>query len=312
VRSPLFIFFNAALFFLAGIGFSAAERRLGAQSPFPDHLLCEANPDRLELEASSGKGGWTYAADGPVLDAQSQPSGDWLITGGRGKVFLLHHTMGKKPWVSSWDWSNLAVDPPVSAVAVDWDLNGNPTLVLAADAVKKRIFLADAKSEQAKIRWEFPLPEAPRSVRVCPDSGNFLVTLPSQVEEVDFKQAKVIWDLALPGASDAARSPDSNSYVIDGQGQVFAYDVDQTLLWKTALDPQADQWKNLSLSLFNTPASENIRVLVSGTSRTRQGRKSRIWILDSKNGKILTGEDVPGGALTRAVPRIEGMEPGPR
>jgi hypothetical protein len=278
----------------------------------PDRLLCEANPNRLELVSSSGKGGWTYAEGGPYLDAQSQPSGDWLITGGPGKVFLLHHTMGKKPWVSSWDWSKFPLDPPVSAVAVDWDLNGKPTLVLAADAVKKRIFLADAKGERTKIRWEFPLPEAPRSVRVCPDSGNFLVTLPSQVEEVDFKQAKVIWNLALPQAEDAARSPDSNSYVIDAQGQVFAYDVDQTLLWKTALDPEADQWKNMSLSLFNTSAVEDIRVLVSGLSRGRQGRQSRMWILNSKNGKILSWEKAPGGALTRAVPRIEGMEPGPK
>ena len=277
------------------VGFSTA-----AQTLFPDRLLCEANPDRLELVASSGKGGWTYAEGGTYLDAQSQPSGDWLITGGLGKVFLLHHTMGRKPWVSSWDWAKLPVDPPVSAVAVDWDLNGKPTLVLAADAVKKRIFLADAKGEQPKIRWEFPLPEAPRSARVCPDSGNFLVTMESQVEEVDFKQAKVIWNLALPGAADAARSPDSNTYVIDAQGDVFAYDVDQTLLWKTALDPEADQWKNMSLSLFNTSAVEDIRVLVSGSSRpARAARGGWMWILDSKNGKIFILDTAPGGALDK-------------
>jgi hypothetical protein len=281
---------------------------------FPDMLLCEQNPNRLSLMTSSGKEEWTFSVDGPVFDAQSEPSGDWLVAGGKGKVFFLHHTLGKRPWISAWDWSALDTDPPVSLVAVDWDLNGRPTLVLAADSVKNRIFLAEAKGEAPKIRWEFALPETPRSVRVCPDSGDFLVTMDSKIEEVDFQQAKVIWALdasaGIDQATDAARSPDSNTFVVDDRGRVSAYDVDQHLLWQTFLDPAASEWKQASLSLFEV--REEIRILVSGTARTRRGRESQVWVLDSKNGKILAPSDGSprrfSSSIIRAVPRIEGTD----
>lgn len=271
-------------------------------------LLCEQSPNRLSLVTRTGKEEWIFPLDGPAFDAQSEPSGDWLVAGGKGKVFLLHHTMGKKPWISAWDWNELDTDPPVSAVAVDWDLNGKPTLVLAADAVKNRIFLADAKGDAPKIRWEFALSQAPRSARVCPDSGNFLVTMDSKIEEVDFQKAKVIWALEMDQAADAARSPDSDTYVVDNRGRVSAYDVDQHLLWQTFLNPAASQWKDTSLSLFEV--REEIRVLVSGNAQTKRGRESQVWVLDSKNGKILApGGQSPGrfsSPIIRAVPRIEG------
>jgi hypothetical protein len=303
------------LVFLLTPGFLAAEpRAANPRSFFPDMLLCGQNPSGLGLVTGSGKGEWTYPVDGPVFDAQSEPSGDWLVAGGKGKVFLLHHTFGKKPWISAWDWSALDTAPPVSAVAVDWDLNGRPTLVLAADAVKNRIFLADAKEEAPKMRWEFTLPFPPRSARVCPDSGNFLVTMDSSVEEVDFQQAKVLWTLGssagVTQATDAARSPDSNTFVIDGLGRVSAYDVDQHLLWQTFLDPSASQWKNTTLSLFE--AREEIRLLVSGEAKTGRGRESQVWVLDSKNGKILASGDPvqksSASSILRAVPQIEGMD----
>ena len=308
---------SAPIFFilLLAPNFLAAKPRPSPPSSFfPDMLLCEQNPNRLSLVTRSGKDEWTFPLDGPVFDAQSEPSGDWLVAGGKGKVFFLHHTMGKKPWISAWDWGVLDTAPPVSAVAVDWDLNGRPTLVLAADAVKNRIFLADAKGESPKIRWEFALPFPPRSARVCPDSGNFLVTMDSTVEEVDFQQAKVLWALGASAgvtqATDAARSPDSNTFVIDGLGRVSAYDVDQHLLWQTFLDPSASQWKNTTLSLFE--AREEIRLLVSGDAKTGRGRQSQIWVLDSKNGKILASSDPSkkssASLILRAVPQIEGMD----
>jgi len=278
---------------------------LGAASPlFPDRLICAGDPGRLQLVTAWGKGAWDFGLEGPALDAQSQPSGDWLVTGGKGKLFLLHHSLGQKPWVVGWDWSKLEVDPPADAVAVDWDLSGKPTLILAADAVKKRLFLAEAKAAGAKIRWEFPLPDPPRAVKVCPDSGNFLVTLDSQVEEVDFKQAKVLWSLKVDQAAEAVRSPDSTTYVIDQKGRVSAYDIGQNRLWQASLDPVSDEWKNANLSLFEV--REEIRILASGSARTRQGRQGREWVLDSKNGKILAMEACPS-LVTRVVPRIEGM-----
>ncbi len=277
-------------------------------------LLCEQNPNRLSLVTRSGKDEWTFPLDGPVFDAQSEPSGDWLVAGGKNKVFFLHHTMGKKPWISAWDWSALNTDPPVSAVAVDWDLSGRPTLVLAADGVKNRIFLADAKGDAPKIRWEFALSQTPRSARVCPDSGNFLVTMDSKIEEVDFQKAKVIWALdasaGIDRAADAARSPDSNTYVADNRGRVSAYDVDQHLLWQTFLNPAASQWKDTTLSLFEV--REEIRILVSGSAQTRRGRESQVWVLDSKNGKILAPSDESSrrfsSPVIRAVPQIEGTD----
>jgi hypothetical protein len=297
--------------FLLVPNFLAAKPRHSTPSSFfPDRLLCEQNPNRLSLVSGQGKGEWTFPLDGPVFDAQSEPSGDWLVAGGKGKVFFLHHTLGKKPWISAWDWTTLDTDPPVSAVAVDWDLNGRPTLVLAADPVKKRIFLADAKGEAPKIRWEFALPAPPRGARVCPDSGNFLVTMDTLIQEVDFQQAKVIWTLPVELARDAARSPDSDTYVVDDRGRVSAYDVDQHLLWQTFLEPSASQWKNTTLSLFEV--REDIRILVSGSAQTRRGRESQVWVLDSKNGKMLAQADAkpndPFAAIVRAAPQIEGTD----
>ncbi|MGH7740264.1 MAG: YncE family protein [bacterium] len=289
--------------FLAGPVVSWAKAsKTKVVSRLPERLLCEEKPGRVSLLSDRGRVEWTFPVKGAVLDAQSQPSGDWLVTGGDEKVFLLHHTMGKRPWVSAWDWKALDIAPPVSAVAVDWDLDGKPTLVLAADAVKNRIFLAEAKGGQPKIRWTFPLGQAPRSVRVCPDSGNFLVTLDSQVEEVDFRQEKVIWTVKVPQATDAARSPDSNTYVIDAQGRVSAYDPDQNLIWRTDLDPRAKDWKNTTLSLFQV--REEIRILASGTGQTRQGRQGWTWVLDSNNGKILASDETAPNVV-RVVPGLD-------
>jgi hypothetical protein len=306
--------------------FSASGKTLeGVKSLWPDLLLCEQDRNALAYETHE-KIKWEYKIDGPVLDVQPQPSGDWLVTGGKGKVFLLHPTLGKRPLVSSWDWSALATDPPVSAVAADWDLDGKPTLVLAADPVKSRIFLAEAKSDQPKIRWEFSLPLPPQSVRICPDSGNFLVTLrPSSgkagpqdalVEEVYFQEDKVIWSLSpaegLTDAWDAVRSPDSRTFVADGSGQIFCFDADKNKLWETALTPAGtNQWKNISVSLFENKR-EQILVLVSASGQTKSGRKSLIYVLNSQDGQILSESDSLGTnvlpALTRAVPQIQGME----
>ncbi|HET9870601.1 MAG TPA: PQQ-binding-like beta-propeller repeat protein [bacterium] len=274
-----------------------------APSPFPERLLLEGK--QIQMVSGAGKVEWTYEAPGPFLDAQPQPSGDWLVTGGPGKVFLLHHTHGKRPWEPGWDWSDLDTDPPVGAVAVDWDLDGRPTLVLAADAVKQRVFLAEAKGARAKVRWEFALPEAPRSVRVCPDSGNFLVTLPSQVAELDFKAGKISWSLPAEGAQDAARGPDSLTYVVDSRGKVQAFDAGKRSQWAADLDPQASDWSGLSLSLFEV--RQGVRLLLSGTARTRHGRQERVWVLDAQDGHVLA-EQPEDASVTRDVPWIEGME----
>lgn len=301
---------------------AAAKPSAGEKAAWPDLLLCEQDKDLLAYE-SHGRIKWEYKIDGPVLDVQSQPSGDWLVTGGKGKVFLLHPTKGKRPLVSSWDWSALGTAPPVSAVAADWDLNGQPTLVLAADAAQSRVFLAEAKSDQAKIRWEFTLPLPPQRVQICPDSGNFLVTLrppaghgagPEDplVEEIYFQQDKVIWSLGradgLTEAWDAARSPDSRTFVADGSGRIFCFDVDKNQLWDRPLPPVgAGPWRNLSVSLFEDER-ERILVLVSAQS----GRQDRIYVLDSKNGEILDEKDslgpIPLPALDRVAPQIQGME----
>jgi YbbR domain-containing protein len=76
-----------------------------------------------------------------------------------------------------WDWGNLEVGTVESAVAADWDEGGQLSLVLAADSQNNRLLLADARSHQVKIRWEYKLPSAPRTIHLCPDTGNFLVIL---------------------------------------------------------------------------------------------------------------------------------------
>ena len=245
----------------AGILLLVGTIPLRAQTPspkpksfFPPLLLCEKNKNILARDLH-GKTDWEYPLEGRLLDIQPQPSGLYLVTGGKQKVFLL-----RKVWKGFrvlWDWSQLDGIDVESAVAADWGLDGNPSLVLAADVKNQRIFLAEAKSKGIKIRWEYKLSSTPLAVHVCPDSGNFLVVLKdSQIQEIEFQEDKLAWSLGkengLHDVRDAVRDPWAHTYVADAwEKGILCFDADKNLVWKTKLPfIGSNGVENMSLALF--------------------------------------------------------------
>jgi hypothetical protein len=149
-------------------------------------------------------------------------------------------------------------------------------------------------------------------VTLRPAAGRAAGPADPLVEEIYFQQDKVIWSLGradgLTDAWDAARSPDSRTFVADGSGKILCFDVDKNQLWDSPLPPAgAGPWRNLSVSLFEDER-EQILVLVSAQS----GRKNMVYVLDSNNGKIIDEKDSLGPeplpALDRVAPQIQGME----
>jgi hypothetical protein len=281
----------------AGVLLWAAAIPLRAQtlSPklksfFPPLLLCEKNKNILVRDIH-GKTDWEYSLQGPLWDVQPQPSGRYLVTGGSQKVFLL-----RKVWKGFrvlWDWSQLDGIDVESAVAADWGLDGNPSLILAADRGNQRIFLAEAKSKGIKIRWEYKLAAIPLRVHLCPDSGNFLVVLKdSAVEEIEFQEDKLAWSLGkengLHDVRDAVRDPWAHTYVVDAwEKGVLCFDSDKNLVWKTKLPfIGSNGVENMSLALFKKNGK---RILMAAVHLSGEGSLSPdvIYLLNTDTGKVL-------------------------
>ena len=270
---------------------------LNAQEPskpknyFPAMLFCGKKHNELVHVTSHGKRDWDWALDGPLYDVQTQPSGYFLVTGGTKKVALV-----RKVWKGCrtiWDWSELDGIAPESAVAVDWDQEGNPSLVVAADTAHSRLIMAEGKSIGTKIRWEYKLPSPPLLVRVCPDSNNLLVLLQdSTVEEVQYQEDKIIWSIGpadgLKDIAAAARGPWGQTYVADRtDGDILCFDPHKNKVWQTHL-PFAPEhsFETASLSVFKKQGKRMVLVFAHypGSGSTA---RDIIYLLNAETGKLV-------------------------
>ncbi len=226
------------LFFFAVISLlSTATLRAGESFP----AVYASLEDSVVRVGADGSLDWSY----PLRDQVSlelQPSGNLLVAGWSGNVFLLSR-VGRNFKVV-WDWSQMGLKGGVySAVAAERDLNGNPTLILAAIGDGNRIILADARRTRPKIRWERKIDLPIRQAVRCPDTGNFLVLSWSDsvnwaIEEIDFRTEKVVWSLK-PGDGPGfpvgiARDKQGRTFVADLENDCRAYDGNKRLLWKTS------------------------------------------------------------------------------
>jgi len=251
---------------------------------------------------------WDYDFDAPLKDLESLP-GYYLVTGGSQQVSLL-----KKEWKGCtplWDWSDFSGISVESAVVADWDERDKPSLILAADSAAPKLFLADAKGKDPKVRWEYKLTAAPLKVHLCTDTGNFLVILKdSTVEEVFFQQDKVIWQLGkadgLANIRDAVRDPWANTYVADAAtGDIFCFGPQKQLSWKTHLPFAPGAFEEMSLALFR---DNHKRMVMAAVHFAGNGKEARnvIYLLNAETGKVAAwnDHDDKGGypSFLKAVP----------
>jgi hypothetical protein len=261
--------------------------------PIPSLLLCEKNKNTV-AHVVHNKVDWSYELDGPLKDVQPQPDGTMLITGGTKQVSLVRRYW--KSFLVIWDWDKLDTGVVESAVAADWDTNGHPALILAADSKNPRLFLAEARTHEVKIRWEYKLPSAPRTVHLCPDSGNFLVILKnSEVEEIDYQNDKEVWSLGkndgFKDIRDTVRDPWARTYVADAvKGSITCLDPHKKSQWETHLPFAPGAFQEMALSLFR---KNNKRLLLASVHFAGGSRKTGnvVYLLNTETGKVLDWSD---------------------
>ena len=282
------------IFYLACAGGSAQESTPKNKISVPPLLICGKNKNVLTHVNSHGKLDWEYDAEGPLLDVQTEPSGRYLVTGGGLNVFLL-----RKVWKGCrvlWDWKGLDNVSIQSAVAINWDENGDPALVLAADAKNKRIFLADPQKNGGKIRWEYKLTAPPLSARVSPDSDNFLVVLnDSTIEEILYQEDKIVWSMGkadgLKDVRDAVRGPWGDTYAAEGgEGLILCFDPRKKLLWKIHLPfAPSSSFQDISLSVFKRKGKRTLMAAVHWPGGS--GAQNVFYFLNPETGKVMGWSD---------------------
>ena len=278
-----------------------------SKTSFPTVILCGQKHNKLFC-IRRDKVYWDYDFDGPLKDVEALP-GYYLATGGSRQVSLL-----KKEWNGCqpvWDWGGMEGVSIESAVVANWDEQDKPILILAADSAAPRLFLADAKGRDPKIRWEYKLPAAPLRVHLCTDTGNFLVVLKdSTVQEILFQEDKVAWQVGkedgLQDARDAVRDPWANTYVADAAtGDVLCFGPQKQLNWRTHLPFAPGPAEDMSLSLLR---KDNKRVVMAAVHFGGEEDVSHnvIYVLNSETGKVSEWNDHDGKggypAFTKAVP----------
>jgi hypothetical protein len=244
---------------------------------------------------SQGRVDWEYDGESQAEEIQPQPAeGRILVVGGPRQVFLIRKVESGVRVV--WDWSALKGVSIVSAVGADWDLKGEPSLILGADTLGKRLVLAEAKSTGTKLRWEYALPSSPLKVKVCPDDGNFLVLLESgAIEEIQFQEDKLVWQwVPSPDAHpalDLLRGPDGNTFILQTDGEVLCLQKDQTVAWKVHLPYQDEKRKPTSglLSLFKNKGRRWLMVSIHDAMGA--GATDLVYLLDADKGKVVEFND---------------------
>ncbi len=280
-----------SLMLLLALGLTTFSEAAGKASiPLPSLLLCESGKAAI-AHVVHNQVDWTYDLDGPLKDVQPEPDDTFLVAGGTKQVSLV-----KRVWKSFrviWDWGKVNTGTIESAAAADWDTNGHPTLVVAADSKNPRLFLAEARSNGVKIRWEYKLPVAPRLVHLCPDSGNFLVILKdSTVKEIYFQEDKEVWSLGkadgFKDIRDLVRDPWARTYVADAaKGSITCLDPHKKTLWETHLPLAPGAFQDMALSLFR---KHNKRLLLASV-HFADNRGDVVYLLNTETGKVLQWSD---------------------
>ena len=260
---------------------------------FPSLVLCTQRGHVIHI--LQNKINWEYDGDGQAIEIQPQPAeGRVLVAGGPRQAYLLRKVDSGLRVV--WDWSGLEGVSIVSAVAADWNLKGEPSLILGADALGKRLILAEAKSTGVKIRWQYPLTVIPLRVRLCPDSGNFLVLLTDgSLQEIKFQEDKLIWQWNSAQNStrvlDALREPQGDTFVAQADGTVFSLHSDKSIGWKTTLPFQnpARKLDQVFLTLFKKNGRRWL--MVSAHDLKGPGATDILYLLDAGNGKVANLSD---------------------
>lgn len=284
----------------------------GGEVAFPLVYLCDAAKEgALVRFEADGTVAWRYPAGGPVVDVEPVAGGFLLGGGFAGAMFLEKRG---EAWNFHWDWEGLKGLEVAGAVTGAREWGAGPSLVLVADAAGRRLVLAEARSRRPKIRWEFPLPAQPRSVRLCPDSGFFLAACagdpvgeeegaglerPVAVVEVDYTRDAVVRSFGIEEGLrhplDAARDGKGRTFVADGESGAVAALGAQGTLWRRNLE--AGEVRSVAV-LAGTPARLLALTVAEG--------EAALFLLDAEEGKVLARRAVPpeagGAGLRRAVP----------
>ncbi len=296
-----------ALFLL--LSANGVNAKPGKEVPgFPSLVLCTQRGHVVHV--NQNKIDWEYDGDGQAREVQPQPiENRVLVVGGPRQVYLIRKVDSGVRVI--WDWSALEGVSIVSAVAADWNLKGEPSLILGAESLGKRLVLAEAKSTGVKIRWEYALPTQPVKVKLCPDDGNFLVLLADgSVEEIQFREDKLAWQWNLPAGSDpiqdVLRGPSGNTFALQSDGEVLCVNPDKNILWKSQL-PFQNLKRKLELGALSFCEKKGRRwLMVSVHDNLGPGATDLTYLLDAESGKAMNFSDHLGKEayppLVSAVP----------
>jgi len=265
----------------------------------------------------------TLWSEGEVRDVQPQKDGSFILTGGPGIVSGVRRT-SEGVYRTLWTWEEMNLPCLVNAVGADWGWKGEPALILASDCTLNRLILGEARTRSPKIRWEFKLPAAPQRASLCPDTGNFLVTMrvntvgmgaPPQVAEVNFREDRVDWFLdaknGLVKTQDAVRMPSGRTLVVAGKkATLYCFDRGKNLQWEKPLAATAEAWHALSLvksgqrTLLWISAVPDTQAPSNRKGKSRSRRPSGAYLVDPDQGRILAFRRslTEGPAPLNAVP----------
>jgi hypothetical protein len=293
------------MFFILNGAWAGPDKKVPTLPPL---VLCTQKGHVAHV--SHGGVDWEYDRDGQAKGIQTQPAvGRVLVVGGPRQVCLIRKVDSGVRVL--WDWSSLEGVSIVSAVGAEWDLKGEPSLILGADALGKRLILAEAKSMGTKLRWEYALPSPPLKVKVCPDDGNFLVLLENgAVEEIQFQENKVIWQRGPSSdgglALDLLRDPGGNTFFLQSDGEALSIQKDLTVAWNVRLPYQDEKRKpnSGSLSLFKNKGRRWL--MVSIHDGVGPGATDLVYLLNAENGKVVDFSDHLG---KEAYPPLVSAQP---
>lgn len=216
---------------------------------FPSLYFCAEAPEGALLYWKEDVQ-WVYPLGEPVFDVAARPRG-FLLAGGFAKLLFLQKQ--GEHWHSPWNWEKTGFDAPTCAVVAVEDYDGREALILAGDAARKRLILAEAKSRRPKVRWEYALPAFPHSVQICPDTGFFLTAFgeaerSEQGEEEGFCG---VWEIqyhddlvvrafgkaqGLFHPLEATRARSGETYIADGKsGNLVAVGAKDQVHWRKFL-----------------------------------------------------------------------------
>jgi len=291
--------------------------------PLPALLLCVGEDGLVRLSLKGDKA-VTLFSGGDIHDVQPQRDGSYLVIGGTNGVTSLKRDPSTQEMSIVWSWEEMNLPCLTNAVAADWEWNGRPSLILATDCTLNRLVLAEARTREPKIRWEFKLPAPPRRAILCADTGNFLVTLdsrltglgePPQVAEVHYKENRVGWSLdsrdGIVLAQDAVREKNGHTLVVAGKrAELYCFSMDKILIWKKPLGLTQDASHTLSLvksggrTLLLAWARPKGLAHSTQTKPSRPQRPSGLYLVDPENGKVLAFRKIiqEGPAPVQVVP----------